>query len=103
MFLLTLFVVLSVASCKNSDRESGDQPETMVEIDSTYHAMNPMDLRFDSTEQVMIDSGMADLLDAYRESKGTLPPSLDIGINADHYHYDYLIEQYGPDYNREEW
>lgn len=35
-------------------------------IDSTYYAMNPMDLDFDSVEMVMIDSGMAELVESYR-------------------------------------
>ena len=60
-------VLMALAiSCGN--RENACQLETNihVEIDSTYHAMNPMDLQFDSIEQTMIDSGMADLMDAYR-------------------------------------
>jgi Asp-tRNA(Asn)/Glu-tRNA(Gln) amidotransferase A subunit family amidase len=66
MFLLSFFVVLYATSCQNSNTETGDDPGILVEIDSTYHAMNPMDLHFDSIEQTMIDSGMADLMDAYR-------------------------------------
>ena len=50
-------------------------------IDSTYYAMNPMDLHFDAAEQAMIDSGMADLMDAYREIReyglpNSTPPAL---------------------------
>ncbi len=52
-----------------------------VVIDSTYYAMNPMDLRFDSAEQAMIDSGMAELIDAYRAIRAydlpnSTPPAL---------------------------
>ncbi len=64
--LLSFFLVLYATSCKNNTTETGEDPEITVEIDSTYHAMNPMDLIFDSIEQTMIDSGMADLMDAYR-------------------------------------
>jgi len=52
-----------------------------VEIDSSYYAMNPMDLEFDSLEMVMIDSGMADFIHAYRQIRAyelpnSTPPSL---------------------------
>jgi arylsulfatase A-like enzyme len=46
---------------------------------------------------------MATLMEAYRASKGELPPSLVIGDQADRSHYDYLINKYGPDYNRADW
>ena len=46
---------------------------------------------------------MLAMMDAYRQSKGALPPSLDIGVNADHAHNTYLVKKYGPDYNRVEW
>jgi len=81
MFFLSIFVVLYTTSCKTSTSESGDDPEVMVEIDSSYYAMNPMDLSFDSIEQTMIDSGMADLMDAYREIRAyglpnSTPPAI---------------------------
>ena len=46
---------------------------------------------------------MVALMDAYLASKGELPPSLDIGVNADHAHNTYLVEKYGPNFNRVEW
>jgi len=46
---------------------------------------------------------MIALMDAYRESKGELPPSLDIGVNPDHAHNTYLVEKYGPNFNYVEW
>lgn len=64
--ILSLFMVLSTQSCQNNSSETGESPEIVVEIDSSYHAMNPMDLQFDASEQIMIDSGMAELVDAYR-------------------------------------
>ena len=64
--LLSLLVILYASSCQNKKGDTGEDPGVRVEIDSIYHAMNPMDLDFDSLELVMIDSGMADLMDAYR-------------------------------------
>jgi arylsulfatase A-like enzyme len=46
---------------------------------------------------------MAELMNTYLQSKGTLPPSLVIGDPADHAHYEYLIEKYGRDYNHVDW
>ena len=64
----TLLVILAMTSgsCR---KEKDDASESLVKvrIDSNYYAMNPMDLEFDSLEMVMIDSGMAGLIDAYRE------------------------------------
>lgn len=81
LFLLSFFVVLYTTSCQNSSSEIEEDPGIVVEIDSSYHAMNPMDLKFDSVEQVMIDSGMAELLDAYREIRAygltnSTPPAI---------------------------
>jgi Asp-tRNA(Asn)/Glu-tRNA(Gln) amidotransferase A subunit family amidase len=80
-FFVILALVMVTFSCRDI-RESGqeDQKVTVV-IDSTYHAMNPMDLVFDSIEQTMIDSGMADLMDAYRAIRAyglpnSTPPAL---------------------------
>lgn len=63
---LSISVLIYITSCQNKTGENGDDTEVRVEIDSSYYAMNPMDLQFDSLELVMIDSGMADLIDAYR-------------------------------------
>ena len=50
-------------------------------VDSSYFANNPMDLHFDSAEQAMIDSGMTDLVDSYRQIReyglpNSTPPAL---------------------------
>ena len=72
-----------------------------VVIDSTYHAMNPMDLQFDSVEQAMIDSGMADLVDAYREIRAYgLPNSTPPAIQFNPLPYGFQIP--GPT-ERIEW
>ncbi|HER09340.1 MAG TPA: hypothetical protein ENO20_10580, partial [Bacteroides sp.] len=47
----------------------------------------------------MVDS-MVVRMEAYRQSKGALPPSLVIGDPEDHSHYDYLREKYGEGYWR---
>ena len=59
-------MLLYATSCQNSAPETGEDPEVVVEIDSTYHAMNPMDLQFDSIEQAMIKSGLERMVGAYR-------------------------------------
>ena len=46
---------------------------------------------------------MVALMDAYLASKGELPPSLDIGVGGDHSHNTYLVNKYGPNFNRVEW
>ena len=80
-------IVLSVAivflSCDRKKEETAE-PDVQVKIDSIYDAMNPMDLIFDSLEMTMIDSGMADYINAYRrirayELPNTTPPA--IGFN----------------------
>ena len=76
-------MVLMALTISCGSKENTDQSETniRVEIDSSYYAMNPMDLQFDSIEQTMIDSGMAELVDAYREIRAyelpnSTPPAL---------------------------
>ena len=54
-------MVILFSGCNNDKEETGEAPGVNVVIDSTFYAMNPMDLDFDSLELVMIDSGMADL------------------------------------------
>ena len=76
-----ILMVFLVSGCINKKQETDEEPQVNVLIDSTYHAMNPMDLEFDSLELVMIDSGMADLMVAYREIRAytlpnTTPPAL---------------------------
>jgi Asp-tRNA(Asn)/Glu-tRNA(Gln) amidotransferase A subunit family amidase len=67
VFSFTFIAILVMTfSCSDKQDNSQDEPTINVVLDSTYHAMNPMDLQFDSIEQTMIDSGMADLMDAYR-------------------------------------
>ena len=65
-FFLAFTFSLIIASCRNKADQYGVYPDVVVEIDSTYYAMNPMDLKFDSTEQSMIDSSLSEKIDAYR-------------------------------------
>ena len=95
--LLFIFVLFSVLSCQNNNKDSGEGPELRVEIDSSYHAMNPMDLQFDSVEQVMIDSGMADLLDAYRAIRAyDLPNSTPPAIQFNPLPYGFKLPEPTP-------
>jgi len=80
--LLFLFISAGIffVRCDNNTEESAGS-HVAVEIDSSYYAMNPMALEFDSIEMVMIDSGMADFIHAYRqirayELSNSTPPSL---------------------------
>lgn len=63
--IFTLLLAI-LSSCRESREEGGEANRIRVEIDSTYYAMNPMDLQFDSTEQAMIDSSLSEMVDAYR-------------------------------------
>ena len=83
--LISLFSGMAILivnfSCSSNGDEERNESNIRVEIDSTYHAMNPMDLHFDSVEQAMIDSGMADLRDAYGKIReyglpNSTPPAL---------------------------
>jgi len=57
-------------------------------------------LYFDQPEKV---NEMLALMENYKNSKGELPPSLVIGVPADHSHYRYLIDKYGENYNHMDW
>jgi len=78
---LVFLLVFLTSSCGKRAANNGQDPGVRVVIDSSYVAMNPMDLHFDSAEQAMIDSGMADLIHAYREIRAyelpnSTPPAL---------------------------
>ena len=81
IFVIVVILLLIPFSCGNG-KKSPDRPgEVRVVIDSVYHAMNPMDLTFDSLERVMIDSGFAEQIDAYRAIRAyplpyTTPPAV---------------------------
>jgi len=94
LFLLSIFVLLYAASCQNSTGETGEDPRIVVEIDSSYHVMNPMDLQFDSIEQTMIDSGMVELMDAYRAIRAYgLPNSTPPAIQFNPLPYGFQIPE----------
>ena len=65
-YVIFMLLLAPFRSCMK-DREEGREVSSInVEIDSTYYAMNPMDLQFDSMEQAMIDSSLSEKIDAYR-------------------------------------
>ncbi len=79
--LLFSLILASAQACNNQPAEEEEASHIQVSIDSVYHAMNPMDLDFDEAELAMIDSGMADLIDAYHEIRAyglpnSTPPAL---------------------------
>ncbi len=81
--LLTAAFIFS--QCQQPKTGPEKEPAVIVELDSTYHAMNPMDLHFDSLEQRMIDSGLTDLIDAYRSIRAfslpnDIPPALQFNV-----------------------
>lgn len=46
---------------------------------------------------------MVSLMQAYVRTKGTYPPAIDIGMEADDYHYRYLEEKHGKRFNYVDW
>lgn len=76
-----IIILFFTFSCNNQKKENEKEPHVNVVIDSSYYAMNPMDLHFDSLEQVMIDSGLAELIEAYRNIRAydlpnSIPPAI---------------------------
>jgi Asp-tRNA(Asn)/Glu-tRNA(Gln) amidotransferase A subunit family amidase len=64
--LSILFLLILSFSCRQAKSDEEEETQIKVEFDSTWYAMNPMDISFDSMELGMIDSGMADLVMDYR-------------------------------------
>ena len=94
----TLLLLMGIlCSCNNKEQVPEDDQYVHVEIDSTYYAMNPMDLEFDSMELAMIDSGMADLLDAYRQIRAyDLPNSTPPAVQFNPLPYGFRIPEPTP-------
>jgi Asp-tRNA(Asn)/Glu-tRNA(Gln) amidotransferase A subunit family amidase len=72
---------LILFSCSKKEKAEAEGSHVKVVIDSAFYAMNPMDLQFDSLEQVMIDSGLAQLIGDYRMIRAydlpcSTPPAL---------------------------
>ena len=79
--IILFLSLLGLVACNMQDAEEEGASYVEVIIDSVYHTMNPMDLEFDEEELTMIDSGMADLIDAYREIRAyglpnSTPPAM---------------------------
>ncbi len=74
-------LILISPSCKQASTETENSTHINVQMDSSWHVMNPMDIEFDSMELAMIDSGMADLIMDYREIReyhlaNSTPPAI---------------------------
>lgn len=65
LYLILLLALTSVlfTSCKSGD--SG--PDITYKVDSTYFAMNPMDIDFDSFEMEMIGRALGEYVESYRQ------------------------------------
>ncbi len=77
----TALLLLIVFACNNPAPDQKNPTMVDVIIDSAWYVMNPMDIGFDSMEQAMIDSGLADLLMDYRDIRAyelpnSTPPAL---------------------------
>jgi len=96
-FPLSFLMILFALSCQNKSSDTSEDSRIRLEIDSSYHAMNPMDLQFDSLEQVMIDSGMAELVDAYRAIRAYgLPNSTPPAIQFNPLPYGFQLPEATP-------
>ncbi len=85
-------MVLLMVGCHNKSKEPGEATQVKVVFDSTYYAKNPMDLEFDSVEQLMIDSGLANQMETYREiRKYDLPNSTPPAIQFNPLPYGFNI------------
>jgi len=78
---LPLLLIISLIYSCSSNKEKTQSESIKVELDSTWHVMNPMDLEFDTNEQAMIDSGMANMISDYRSIReyglpNSTPPAL---------------------------
>ena len=67
-FSLSLPVALALLTALLLPACNTDAPESTTEIlvDSTYFAMNPMDIHFDSSEMIMINKALGEYIEAYR-------------------------------------
>ena len=77
----TALLLLFVFACNNPAPDQKNPTMVDVIVDSAWYIMNPMDIRFDSMEQAMIDSGLADMLMDYRDIRAyelpnSTPPAL---------------------------
>ena len=80
-WIFSLLIIL--ISCNRNSEESSGNQEVHISIDSVYYASNPMDLDFDSLELAMIDSGMGDMIESYRQIRAydlpnTTPPAIQL-------------------------
>jgi hypothetical protein len=58
-----LISVLILHSCNDKQAETNIQ----ISVDSSYFAMNPMDISFDTAEMTMIHAAMGEYIEAFRE------------------------------------
>jgi Asp-tRNA(Asn)/Glu-tRNA(Gln) amidotransferase A subunit family amidase len=94
---ISLLVSYSCNPRQGKEEQQEDETYVKVVIDSTYYAMNPMDLQFDSLELVMIDSGMAELISDYRSIRAyNLPNSTPPALQFNPLPYGFIVPQPTP-------
>jgi hypothetical protein len=94
---ISLLVSYSCNPRQGKEDQQEDETYVKVVIDSTYYAMNPMDLQFDSLELVMIDSGMAELISDYRSIRAyNLPNSTPPALQFNPLPYGFIVPQPTP-------
>ena len=69
--ILFFFTLLSMVSC----REKPAEKSVELRVDSTYFAMNPMDLSFDTAEMSLIQDALGEYISAYREYRAISIPN----------------------------
>ncbi len=85
-------LLLIVFACNNPAPDQKNPTMVDVIVDSAWYVMNPMDIGFDSMEQAMIDSGMADLLMDYRDIRAyELPNSTPPALQFNPIPYGFII------------
>lgn len=77
--LLAVFI-FTFMGCAG-DKQSENGTPVSIEMDSTYVAMNPMDLSFDTSEMTMIREGLPDLIRSIRQIRAynlpnEIPPAV---------------------------
>lgn len=65
-------ISLSIIGCKSEEQSETD---VSYKIDSTYYAMNPMDLDFDENEMVMIEEAMGEYMESYHSYREVALPN----------------------------
>jgi Asp-tRNA(Asn)/Glu-tRNA(Gln) amidotransferase A subunit family amidase len=80
-FCLIILVTLLAFSGCSKEKKGADNEQVAITVDSTYFAMNPMDLVFDTAEMSVIRNMLPDLIRSYRQIRAydlpnSIPPAI---------------------------